>query len=229
MTLRQLIDGLAGARVIGDASVEVRAVHDDSRKVGTGDVFVAVKGLRSDGHAFVADRDRARRRGDRRRARAAERARSRRSSCRRRRRRSACWSRRVARRSGEGDDARSASPARTARRRRRTSSRRSSRAAGHEPGVIGTVEHRWAGKSDRRAVHDADAAAAARDVRGDARGRLHARRDGGDVDRARPGPRSPGMHVRGRRVLEPHAGPPRHPRLDGGVPRREARGCSAST
>jgi UDP-N-acetylmuramyl-tripeptide synthetase len=54
MTLRQLIEGLAGARVIGDASVEVRGVHDDSRKIGTGDVFVAVKGLRSDGHDFAA-------------------------------------------------------------------------------------------------------------------------------------------------------------------------------
>jgi murE/murF fusion protein len=54
MTLRQLIEGLAGARVIGDASVETRAVHDDSRKVGAGDVFVAVKGLRSDGHDFAA-------------------------------------------------------------------------------------------------------------------------------------------------------------------------------
>jgi murE/murF fusion protein len=54
MTLRQLIEGLADARVVGDAGVEVRGVHDDSRKVGPGDVFVAVKGLRSDGHDFVA-------------------------------------------------------------------------------------------------------------------------------------------------------------------------------
>ena len=53
MTLRQLIDGLAGARLIGDGSVEVRAVRDDSRKVEKGDVFVAVKGMRSDGHAFI--------------------------------------------------------------------------------------------------------------------------------------------------------------------------------
>jgi len=54
MTLRQLIEGLAGAKLTGDASVEIRGVHDDSRKVGPGDVFVAVKGLRSDGHDFVA-------------------------------------------------------------------------------------------------------------------------------------------------------------------------------
>ena len=52
MTLRDLLDGL-GARVIGDAGVAVRAVRSDSREVGAGDVFVAVRGLRSDGHAFV--------------------------------------------------------------------------------------------------------------------------------------------------------------------------------
>ena len=54
MTLRQLIDGLPGARLIGDGDVTVRAVRDDSRKVEPGDVFVAVKGMRSDGHAFVS-------------------------------------------------------------------------------------------------------------------------------------------------------------------------------
>ena len=53
MTLRELIDGLPGARLIGDGEVEVRAVHEDSRQVGPGDVFVAVRGLTSDGHNFV--------------------------------------------------------------------------------------------------------------------------------------------------------------------------------
>jgi murE/murF fusion protein len=53
MTLEQLIEGMAGARLVGDGSVTIRAIEDDSRKVQPGDVFVAVKGLRSDGHAFV--------------------------------------------------------------------------------------------------------------------------------------------------------------------------------
>jgi len=53
MNLRDLLDGLA-ARVIGDAGVSVRAVQSDSRAIQPGDVFVAVRGLRSDGHAFVA-------------------------------------------------------------------------------------------------------------------------------------------------------------------------------
>ena len=54
MTLRQLIDGLDGARLIGEGDVLVRGVRDDSRAIEAGDVFVAVKGMRSDGHAFVA-------------------------------------------------------------------------------------------------------------------------------------------------------------------------------
>jgi len=57
MTLQDLIAGLHGARVIGDASsaagVEVRSVQSDSRAVEPGDVFVAVRGMRSDGHAFL--------------------------------------------------------------------------------------------------------------------------------------------------------------------------------
>src|SRR5262249_42485292 len=54
MQLRQLIDGLAGARLVGDGDPEVRSVSDDSRAIEAGDVFVAVKGMRSDGHAFAA-------------------------------------------------------------------------------------------------------------------------------------------------------------------------------
>jgi UDP-N-acetylmuramyl pentapeptide synthase len=54
MTLGTLIDGLAGARLIGDPSTPVRAVRSDSRAIEPGDVYVAVRGLRADGHAFVA-------------------------------------------------------------------------------------------------------------------------------------------------------------------------------
>lgn len=56
MTLRDLIQGLTGARLVCDpaeASVEIAKVTSDSREVGPGDLFVAVKGLRSDGHAFI--------------------------------------------------------------------------------------------------------------------------------------------------------------------------------
>ncbi len=58
MTLRDLIDGLPDMRLAGAdpdraAKIEVSAVRADSRHVQAGDVFVAVRGLRSDGHDFV--------------------------------------------------------------------------------------------------------------------------------------------------------------------------------
>src|SRR5687767_2006947 len=53
MRLSELIQDLPEARVVGDASVSVHGVHDDSRAVGAGDVFVAVRGLTVDGHDFV--------------------------------------------------------------------------------------------------------------------------------------------------------------------------------
>ena len=54
MTLNDLIHGLPGARLVGDAAVPVGKVTSDSREVGPRDVFVAVRGLRSDGHAFIS-------------------------------------------------------------------------------------------------------------------------------------------------------------------------------
>ncbi|HEU4726412.1 MAG TPA: UDP-N-acetylmuramoyl-L-alanyl-D-glutamate--2,6-diaminopimelate ligase [Kofleriaceae bacterium] len=57
MNLATLIEPLtrapAGARVIGDAGVMIRAVRSDSRAVEPGDLYVAVHGMRADGHAFV--------------------------------------------------------------------------------------------------------------------------------------------------------------------------------
>jgi MurE/MurF fusion protein len=53
MKLSTLIDGL-DARVLGDAGIEVTGVQSDSRAVKPGDVFVAIKGLRADGHDFAA-------------------------------------------------------------------------------------------------------------------------------------------------------------------------------
>ena len=53
MDLQALIDGLEGARLVGDGRVAIRAVRGDSRQVGAGDLFVAVRGRRVDGHDFV--------------------------------------------------------------------------------------------------------------------------------------------------------------------------------
>lgn len=53
MKLSTLVRAIPGARLVGD-DVEVRAVRSDSRQVDRGDLFVAVRGRRSDGHGFLA-------------------------------------------------------------------------------------------------------------------------------------------------------------------------------
>ncbi|MBN8664270.1 MAG: UDP-N-acetylmuramoyl-L-alanyl-D-glutamate--2,6-diaminopimelate ligase [Chitinophagales bacterium] len=40
--------------VIGSTQLEIKAVHIDSRKVQAGDLFIAIKGVQTDGHQFIA-------------------------------------------------------------------------------------------------------------------------------------------------------------------------------
>ncbi|HVV87190.1 MAG TPA: UDP-N-acetylmuramoyl-L-alanyl-D-glutamate--2,6-diaminopimelate ligase [Kofleriaceae bacterium] len=57
MKLSDLAAGVPGARIVGTsagADPDIGAVRADSRAVTGGDLFVAVRGRRSDGHAFVA-------------------------------------------------------------------------------------------------------------------------------------------------------------------------------
>src|SRR5215471_3608259 len=54
MRLGDLAAGVAGAVIEAGACVDVRAVVHDSREAGPGDLFVAVRGLRADGHDFAA-------------------------------------------------------------------------------------------------------------------------------------------------------------------------------
>src|SRR5690349_3529746 len=54
MKLSDLARDLPGAYLHG-RDVEVLAVEDDSRRAGPGALFVAVRGRRSDGHAFLGD------------------------------------------------------------------------------------------------------------------------------------------------------------------------------
>src|SRR5580704_1960404 len=55
MKLHELTRGVPGATVEGNGDVEITGIAYDSRRVKPGDLFVAVEGLKSDGHAFVAD------------------------------------------------------------------------------------------------------------------------------------------------------------------------------
>ena len=51
----RLVASLEGARVVGALPPLVDAIASDSRAVRPGTLFVAMRGQRSDGHAFVAD------------------------------------------------------------------------------------------------------------------------------------------------------------------------------
>ena len=55
MLLRDLLKSLAQTQVLGSDSVEIRGLAYDSRAVRQGEAFVAIKGLRFDGHDFVPD------------------------------------------------------------------------------------------------------------------------------------------------------------------------------
>src|SRR5258708_33334347 len=55
MLLPELARAVPGAWVDGDGGVEISGVQPDSRHVKPGDLFVAVPGIRADGHALIAD------------------------------------------------------------------------------------------------------------------------------------------------------------------------------
>src|SRR5216684_367891 len=54
MRLEDLARGVPGAVLVGNGDVEVGGIAYDSRQVKPGDLFVAVKGINSDGHSFLA-------------------------------------------------------------------------------------------------------------------------------------------------------------------------------
>ncbi len=51
--LKKLLDVVEISEVIGAVDVNISAIQQDSRKVKTGDLFIAVKGTLSDGHKFI--------------------------------------------------------------------------------------------------------------------------------------------------------------------------------
>ena len=59
LTLAQAAHGIAGAHVLGDGSAGIARVHSDTRTLRAGDLFVALRGERFDGAAFLAEAARA--------------------------------------------------------------------------------------------------------------------------------------------------------------------------
>ena len=53
MTLEHILAGCPIRQIIGDKSIEVTGLCYDSRRLQPGDVFFALRGITSDGHAFV--------------------------------------------------------------------------------------------------------------------------------------------------------------------------------
>jgi UDP-N-acetylmuramoyl-L-alanyl-D-glutamate--2,6-diaminopimelate ligase len=53
LKLEALLERLPGARLTGDATIEIAEVTHDSRRVGQGGLFVAIRGLVTDGNQFV--------------------------------------------------------------------------------------------------------------------------------------------------------------------------------
>ncbi len=53
MKLRDVLAGLEITCLRADLDTEINAVRYDSRSVEHGDLFVAVRGFQTDGHAFI--------------------------------------------------------------------------------------------------------------------------------------------------------------------------------
>ncbi len=55
MKLYDLIKDIQVKNIINDANPEVAGMHYNSAKIGKGDLFVAIKGFKTDGHKYIAD------------------------------------------------------------------------------------------------------------------------------------------------------------------------------
>jgi UDP-N-acetylmuramoyl-L-alanyl-D-glutamate--2,6-diaminopimelate ligase len=53
MRLNEIAGWLAAARLVGDGSMEITAVENDSRKAGPGSLFICVPGYKDDGHDYA--------------------------------------------------------------------------------------------------------------------------------------------------------------------------------
>ena len=55
MKLKKLLEGISYHKIRGNLNLEIKGISDDSRKVKRNYLFVAVAGLKADGHDFIAE------------------------------------------------------------------------------------------------------------------------------------------------------------------------------
>lgn len=53
MRLNELLKHLPDQEITGPDHIEISGIHSDSRKIGSGFIFIAVKGTQSDGHNYI--------------------------------------------------------------------------------------------------------------------------------------------------------------------------------
>lgn len=53
-TIADIIENIATLQIIGDRQAAITALHIDSRKVGLGHAFFAIKGTQTDGHQYIS-------------------------------------------------------------------------------------------------------------------------------------------------------------------------------
>ncbi len=55
MLLQYLIEGLDYLKINGETNINIEKIEYDSKKVGKGDLFVAIEGFKEDGHSYIED------------------------------------------------------------------------------------------------------------------------------------------------------------------------------
>ena len=53
MILSKILVGIDGLKAMGNLEVEINNISQDSSNIGPNDMFVAIKGFKTDGHKFI--------------------------------------------------------------------------------------------------------------------------------------------------------------------------------